>query len=347
MNAYEASMLRRLSRLVIIIMLAVLAIDGARVVHKNTSQAISLRPLLLDASNPKRRSVGALTFLGAWELHSDNENFGGISALVALQDGRFLGVSDSGTLIGFGLSDNRAADRPFIAALPGAFAKNSTFKDRDSEGLAYDPQSGRIWVSYEAKHAIRRFPMSMARVDGYLPLKPTEEWEQNKGIEALARLRDGRFVALVEGLGDDTVPAMLFSGDPVEAGTTKLEFRYRPPVGYRPTDATPLPDGQLLVLNRSIGLPNGFSAKIGIFDPAAIKQGQIIAPKTIATLQSPLLVDNMEGMTTTVENGQIIVWIISDDNFNIFQRTVLMKFALNFAPNKKPEAQITPGFDSL
>jgi hypothetical protein len=347
MNSYGAHMLRRLSRLIVILVLAGLVIGGFRFTYRNTSQSIALRPLPLDSSNPERRRVGALTFLGAWELGSDNELFGGLSALVALDDGRFVGISDAGAMVGFGLKNDRKVDRPFIAALPGAYGPNVDFRDRDSEGLAYDPQSGRIWVSYEGRHAIRRFPPSLARVDGLLRIPGTENWYMNRGVEAMARLRDGRFMLLAEDGGDSDHPAFLYSGDPVEPGSTRLDFRYRPPEGYKATDITPLPDGHLLVLNRRIALPNGFSAKLGILDPAAISRGKIASAKTIATLAAPLLVDNLEGVTTTQENGRTIVWLISDNNFNIFQRTLLMKFALNLPRNKKPEADKAPGFDSL
>jgi hypothetical protein len=347
MNGYGANMLRRFSRLILILVLAALAVSGTRIIYKNTSQNIALRPLPLDASNPERRTVGALTFLGAWELGSNNQNFGGISGLLVLKDGRFLGVSDAGTLIGFGLTNDDKTDRPFIAALPGAFGKNIDFRDRDSEGLAYDPQSGRIWVSYEAKHAVRRFPPSMSRIDGLHKLPGTKAWYQNRGIEAITRLRDGRFILIAEDSEKGDRPAYLYSGDPVEKGTSRLEFRYRAPAGYKATDATQLPDGRVLVLNRRIAVPDGFSAKLAILDPATISAGKVVKVKTIATLKSPLLVDNMEGITISQEDGRTIVWMISDNNFNIFQRTLLMKFALNLAPKKKPEADNAPGFDSL
>jgi hypothetical protein len=335
MNSYQANMLRRFIRLILVFVLALLLIGGTRFIYRNTSQSITLRPLPLDSSNPERRTVGALTFLGAWELSSNNEYFGGISALVALNDGRFIGISDAGAMIGFSLKNDHDADRPFIAALPGTSGKGITFRDRDSEGLAYDPGSGRFWVSYEAHHAIRRFPPYLDRVEGLLRLPDTENWYRNRGIEAMARLPDGRFVLLAEDSRDGAYPAYLYSGDPVAKETTRIEFRYRPPLGFKATDATPLPDGRLLVLNRRISFPNGFAAKLGILDPASIARGKIVSGKTIATLASPLLVDNMEGATTTQEKGQTIVWIISDNNFNIFQRTLLMKFALNLSPHKK------------
>jgi hypothetical protein len=340
-------MLNRLRRLLLIFALAVLAIGGVRTTYKNTSQNIAMTPLLLDESNPARKAVGPLTFLGAWELRSDNGDFGGISALVALRDGRFLGVSDAGALIGFGMTGDTLTDRPFIAALPGAFGKGVSYKDRDSEGIAYDPVSGRVWVSYEHSHAIRRFPASMSRVDGMARPDAMRNWPRNSGAEALVRLSDGRFVAFAEGGPDDGIyPAIHFSGDPVEQGTSHFDFRYRPTEGYRITDATQLPDGRLLLLERRIGFPQGFTAKLLILDPAKIMRNAIVSGEVIATLEPPLLVDNMEGVAITQDAGRTIIWLISDNNFNAIQRTLLIKFALDL-PNKKPEAQNAPGFDSL
>jgi hypothetical protein len=340
-------MLNRLLRLLLIFMLAALAVGGVRTVYQNRSQDIALTPLLLDESKPGRIKVGALGFLGAWELRSDHGDFGGISALVALKDGRFIGVSDAGALIGFGLTNNDTIDRPFIAALPGAFGKGVTYKDRDTEGIAYDPVSGKVWVSYENRHAIRRFPPSLSRIDGVARPKLMRNWATNKGAEALVRLNDGRFLALAEGGADDGIyPAVHFSGDPVEPGTSFFPFRYRPTEGYRITDGTQLPDGRLLLLERRIGFPQGFTAKLLILDPVKIMRDAIVSGEAIATLEPPLLVDNMEGLTITQDQGRTIVWLISDNNFNAIQRTLLMKFALTL-PNKKPEATNAPGFDSL
>ena len=347
MNSYRSWMLIRFLHLSLIVMLATLAVGGARTTYKNRSQNIAMTRLLLDESNPKRTTIGPLTFLAAWEMRSDNGDFGGMSALVALKDGRFLGVSDAGALIGFGMSGDDRADRPFIAALPGAFGKGVTYKDRDSEGIAYDPVSGKVWVSYEHSHAIRRFPTSMSRVDGMIRPATMRGWPRNSGAEALVRLSDGRFLAFAEGGPDDGVyPAIQFSGDPVEPGTTHFPFRYRPTEGYRITDGTQLPDGRLLLLERRIGFPQGFTAKLLILDPAKIMRDAAVSGEVIATLEPPLLVDNMEGLAITQETGRTIVWLISDNNFNAIQRTLLMKFALTL-PNKKPEALDAPGFDSL
>ena len=310
MNSYRSLMLNRFLRLLLIFILAILAIGGVRTIYKNTSQNIALVPLSLDESDPKRTTVGALIFLSAWELRSDNGDFGGISALVALKDGRFLGVSDAGALIGFGMSGDARADRPFIAALPGAFGNEITFKDRDSEGIAYDPVSGRVWVSYENKHAIRRFPASMSRVDGMIRPATMRRWPRNSGAEALVRLNDGRFLVFAEGGPDDGIyPAIQFSGDPVETGTTQFPFRYRPSPGYRITDASQMPDGRVLLLERRIGFPEGFTAKLLILDAAKIARDATVTGEVIATLAPPLLVDNMEGLAITQEEGRTVVLV--------------------------------------
>ncbi len=324
-----------------------LSIGGVRHTFRNTSQSIALKPLAFDPDRPSINRVGQLRFLKAWELGSGNQDFGGISALTALSDGRFIGVSDAGTLIGFGLANDIRADRPFIAPLPESYGPGKTYKDRDSEGLAYNPDTGQFWVSYEVKHMIRRFTFSFARSDSVVRPAIMQSWPGNRGAETILRFPDGRFAVFSEGAerADGSYQALLFSGDPVEPGTTSFTFGYRPPGGYKATDAKMLPDGRILMLNRRIGFPEGFSAILSVLDPAEIAKDVTVQSIPIAVLKSPLLVDNMEGLAITQEGAQTIIWLISDNNFNIFQRNLLMKFAL-ITPIKKPETA-APGFDSL
>ena len=347
MNSYGSAMITKFARLLLFLTLASLSVGGVRTIYRNTSQNIAMKPLTLDPAHPGVRRVGELVFLQAWELGSGNPDFGGISALTALLDGRFVGVSDAGTLIGFGLTSDDRTDRPFIAPLPESHGPRKTYADRDSEGISFDADSGQFWVSYEAKHAIRRFSRSFARSNGMVRPAEMQGWSANRGAETIIRLRDGRFVVIAESLDPDTHQALLFSGDPVEPGTSISKFSYRPPAGYRVTDGTMLPDGRLLILNRSIGFPKGFAAKLAVLDPAVVKSGATVAGKVIATLAVPLLVDNMEGVAITREGNDTIIWLVSDNNFNFWQRTLLMKFKLSEQNKKKPEASPAPGFDSL
>jgi hypothetical protein len=349
----QRNMRSRLLRSLLLIALLVLSIGGLRYVRHNNSQYIALQPLPLDPQRPALKTVGGLTFLNAWQLNSDNSDFGGISALMALRDGRFIGLSDAGTLIGFGLTNNNRADHPFIAPLPGTTGPDIGYEDRDSEGIAHDPATGQFWISYEGKHAIRRFNPSFSRIDGKYTAREMLGWGSNSGAETIVRLPDGRFAVISEGMDmpDGSYMALMFSGDPVEPGSSYFAFGYRPPDGYKATDAAVLPNGMLLILNRRIAFPHGFSAKLTVVGPSEIARGQTVRGKLLATLASPLLVDNMEGLAITQENDRTIIWMISDNNFNAWQRTILMKFALtppkDAAPTKKPEAIAAPGFDSL
>ena len=358
----QPAMRLRFFQLVVLLVLFGLASGGTRVVVRNDSQDIAMKPLALDPERPTLRKVGELEFLAAWELGSDNPDFGGISALAMMRDGRFIGVSDTGTLIGFGLTGKNQTDRPFIAPLPDAHGKNIGYADRDSESIAHDPATGRFWISYEGKHAIRRFGRSFSRTEAIARPKAMQSWGDNSGAEALIRLPGGQFIVFSEGydLPDGSYEALHFSGDPTEEGSSSFSFGYAPPAGHKITDAAMLPDGRILTLNRKLSFPPAFSIALAVFDPAQISKGAVISPKVIARLQAPLLVDNMEGLVVAQEGGRTIIWMISDNNFNIWQRSILMKFALapakplaqpkeqqKAAGTKKPEADTAPGFEAL
>jgi hypothetical protein len=338
----------KITRLLLLAFIAIALLSGSRKTFTNYSQSIALKQLLLDPDRPSMRRVGKLEFLAAWELGSGNQNFGGISALTALADGRFVGTSDAGTLIGFGLTNNASIDRPFIVPLPDANTKGRNYADRDSESITYDPVSGRFWVGYEGRAAIRRFSPGFARSESVARPEPMQSWSSNSGAEAIVRLNNGRFLVFSEGYDrpDGSYEALSFAGDPSESGTRFFRFGYAPPKGYKITDATVLPDGRILALNRRVAVPEGFTVIVTILDPAQIAEDATVRGKPIAVLRSPLLVDNLEGITTTQEQGRTIIWMISDNNFNIFQRTLLMKFAL-LPDAKKPETVTVPGFDSL
>ncbi len=343
---------RRLSTL-FLTACAVISIAGQRWIFENRTQDIILQPLTLNPSKPNLRKVGQLTFTHAWDISSFNEKFGGFSALTRLPDGRFIAVSDAGWLAGFTL-ENNIARNSFIVPMPEAYGQIRNFADRDSESIVYNPDSGRYWVGYEGKAAIRRFPPSFARSEAIIRPDAMQKWGGNSGAEAMVRLTDGRFIVFSEGhdLPDGSYEALLYSGDPTEPGSQMQSFGYRPPDGFKITDAALMPDGRVMTLNRRIAFPEGFSAAVAIFDPIDIQAGRTVQPAEIARLASPLLVDNMEGLMIEQDgNGQTILWMISDNNFAIWQRTLLMRFI--FTPpspkgaTKKPVENNSPGFDAL
>lgn len=285
-------------------------------------------PVLLFEGEPERRRVDALTFLAGWELTSEDPAFGSISAM-RLRDGAFTAISDTGGVIRFRIANG--APRPLsfgdLAEGPGRGIEKL---DRDAESVAIDPANGTTWVGFERMNAIWRYTAAFGAA-GHAEPEAMSDWPENGGAEAMVRLRSGRFLVFSEA-GDGpgrSRAALLFAGDPVQPGAKPLRFGYSMPGGYRITDAAELPDGRILLLARRIGWLIDISAKLAVLDPRMIRAGEAIRPRVIATLARPMTVDNMEALAVDEENGRTILWIASDDNFSPFQRTLLMKFALD------------------
>lgn len=285
----------------------------------------------LDPADPARRRVGALYFLGGVALDSPDPAFGGFSALHVSGD-RFTMLGDGGGIARFRMDgagrvdDVRFADLP---AGPGGLWKK---EDRDSESMGVDPATGAIWVGFEHWNAIWRYAPGFARATGKTVPAAMEDWSFNGGPESLVRRADGSFVILSEShFADDGSGSSgrIFAGDPV-AGAASYGFRLRAPKGWRASDAAELPDGRMLVLLRRFALgERGFSNALLLVEPGAIRPGAVVRGRVIATLAHPLVHDNFEGLAVTREQGRTILWLVSDDNHGVLQRTLLLKFALN------------------
>jgi hypothetical protein len=156
-------------------------------------------------------------------------------------------------------------------------------------------------------------------------------WPENGGAEAMVRLPDGRFLVFSEaGRGPQgSNAALLFAGDPSEEGPEPVRLGYRPPGEHRITDAALLPDGRLIVLNRSFSLVEGVSVIVTLVDLGGdLSPGRILEGRQIARIDPPLTIDNMEALAIGERGGRTIVWMASDDNFNPLQRTLLLEFEL-------------------
>jgi hypothetical protein len=286
-------------------------------------------PVPLDRADPARRRLGGLLFLGGWRLTSDDVRLGGISA-IHVENGAVLALSDAGSLFRFPVP-RRAGPLPLnigrVMHGPGSGRRKS---DRDGESMAV--ANGSVWVAWEGRNAIWRYARSDWSAERAAKPKAMERWPSMRGPEAMARLADGRFLVFGEGheAEDGTTPLLLFEGDPAEAATRTVALRYRPPAGYRPTDAAQLPDGRLLVLNRRFRLLSGFSAILSVADlPPLFAPGAVLEPRMLASFSGSITSDNLEALSVGEENGRTIVWIASDDNYTPFlQWTLLLKFAL-------------------
>jgi hypothetical protein len=289
--------------------------------------ALTYTPVQLAADDPARRDLGRLHFLGGWTMSSADPRLGGLSGL-RIEGSTVTAVSDAGMIVTFPLPGASAAPRlrfqPVVEG-PGPERRRTT---RDTEALWV--QGNQLWLTFERQNAIWRYDRATMRAEASARPAPMRGWRGNSGAEALARFADGRFLVLEEGRDDGGTAstALLFGGDPTVPGTSWMRLTYRRPAGYRATDAAPLPDGRVLILNRGL---NGLqlSAKLVVADVRGLRPGGTLAGEEVATLAEPLVVDNMEGVAVTEENGRTIVWLVSDDDFmRLFRRTLLLKFEL-------------------
>lgn len=302
------------------------------------SADMTATPVALDPAQPPRRRVGALTYLGGVRLTSADPAFGGFSAMHVIGD-RFLLVSDGGNIVRFAMGpDWKPRDISFgdIQGPGGGWWKG----DRDAEAMTGDPATGRLWVSFERWNRIARYDSTLARLERSAEPPAMRRWFSNGGGEAMARLRGGAFVVIAErsrakpgkSMGR---AAIRFDGDPVEAPRRGFRFSYLPPAGYDPSDLAELPDGRLLVLNRRVTLTEFFTAKLTLVDPSDIRPGAEVKGREIATIGPPLTRDNFEALAVTREGSATIVWLATDDNREVFERSLLMKFRLDL-PGSRP-----------
>jgi hypothetical protein len=280
-------------------------------------------PVQLDRGSPARRTVGRLVWLAGWEIESNDPRFGGLSAIHVGPEG-VTAVSDAGSLIRFSLPGTPARTR--IEPLPAGPGSWDVKGDRDAESMVV--HGGTAWIGFERSNAVWRYRRGDWRSESAAAPRAMRKWRSNRGPEAMVRLAGGRFLIFSEGGGRES-PVLLFDGDPALPGTNATALRYSPPAGYLVTDAALLPGGRLLVLNRRATWYGSLSAKLVIVTLPRLEPGALLRGTEVATLSSPLTVDNMEALSVTREGGRTIVWIASDDNFNpLLQQTILLKFAL-------------------
>lgn len=290
---------------------------------------------------------GDLALTGAWELTSPHGWFGGFSALVAGEGQALIAGTDRGWLLDLDLADEAPRAIPASYRFVGD-RKRARKEVVDLESLARDPATGALWAGFENDNLIARYT-----ADGPTTWRAPPEiqqWSRNSGPETMTRLADGRFLMLAEGPVDDSDTvheALLFAGDPAKAGKP-LAFRFVAPPDYDPVDAVQVPDGRVLILLRRVeyAIPARFDTAIAIADPCAIEAGKPWGAKVIQRLTGGIYADNFEGIAfvgSPEDPARGSLWLIADDNFSVFQRSVLARFDWNPKAGLLPANEKAPG----
>lgn len=255
---------------------------------------------------------------GAWVLRADNEWFGGLSGLLVEGD-RLTALTDKAHLLRarFAVRNGELAFADAVLWHLRDAADDLLDKDGgDGESLAR--VHGRPLVAFERDHRIQRLD-GAGRLRDWAASDEFADLPYNGGIEAMAGLRDGRALALAEEPSAGRTLWWLISAD----GTMidRGGFAFPPP--HHVTGAALGPDGRLYLAFRDFSIADGIGARIGRL---ALEDGRPAAGsfELLAEFTESSGIDNMEGIA--VSDGWL--WLVSDDNFNPGQRTLLMRFRI-------------------
>ena len=95
------------------------------------------------------------------------------------------------------------------------------------------------------------------------------------------------------------------------------------------SDCTILPPDDLLLLERRFSLVRGIAIRIRRMPLSNLKEGAMVDGHTMIEADLAYQIDNMEGISIhRTTNGETIITIVSDDNFSVLQRNLLLQFAV-------------------
>lgn len=294
--------------------------------------------LAFEPANPSRTKFGALTFRGGIELTSSHPHFGGMSAIrVDANGATFLAVSDKGhwlrgRIVYDGTRPAGIADAEMAPVLAHDGKPLSARGWYDTESLAVNGDIA--WLGIERVNRIVRLDIGrdglLARAQPIPVPAGIQHLPHNKGLECLEYVPAGLPLA-------HTLVAISERGID-EAGNIKgflighsgpAEFSLKRIGGFDVTDCAGTPKGDLLILERSFSRLRGVGMRIRRVPLTSIQPGTTIDGPALFEADMNYQIDNMEGLSVHLaSDGALVLTLISDDNFSIIQRTLLLQFTL-------------------
>ena len=318
----------------------------AAAAERPPSEAISIgvQPIAHFArGRPGLKRFGDLEFRGGVVLTSPSSAFGGWSALAMEADGSgLLAISDAGSWLTAGVSYREGVlsglDNAHLGPLLGSDARPLRgLREHDAESVALldgTLSHGALIIGFERHHRIGRFAIRDRQVlaqTGTLALPPDARgMYSNQGIEALTTLKAGPLKGSIVAFAERLTRGSGYHTGWIWVRGISQRIQLRDIDGFNITDAAGLPDGGLLVLERFFRWTEGLRVRIRRLQPDEISAGARVTGHTVMEADLTYEIDNMEGLAVHRDrNGDTIVSLISDDNFNHFlQRTILLQFAL-------------------
>ena len=300
---------------------------------------VKARPLpSFDTRDHSQVRFGSLEYRSGLILTSPFRGFGGLSGLRLDAKGeRFISFSDKGSWFTgrilyqgramIGLDDVEAA--PMLGADGRPITARGWF---DSESIALD--GSYVYIGLERVNQVLRFDFAkgFTRSRGeVVPMPPAvKKLPFNKGLEALVFVPKG--LALADTLIAISERGLDSAGNLIGllvGGPTPGQFSVRRSEDFDVSDAALLPSGDLLLLERKFSLLEGLGVRIRRIALKSLAPGAVLDGPSIFEADLGQEVDNMEGIDAHVTpEGDTVLTMVSDDNFSMIQRTLLLQFTL-------------------
>jgi hypothetical protein len=283
---------------------------------------INAQPIdAFEPGNPSRRRFGPLEFRGGLVLTSTYKEFGGLSALRIFPDGaNFISLTDKGRWLrgrlayqnGHPIGIDDAEMAPILGSDGRPLAARGWF---DTEAIAID--GGTLYVGIERVNRIVRFDYG-------------RQVPNNKGLECLTFVPKplpgaGTLIAISErGLDSAGNIRGFLIGGPMPG-----EFSVARRDDFDVSDCAVLPDGDLAILERRFSWTTGVAIRLRRLPLTTLAPGAVVDGREVMSADMGYQIDNLEGLSVNrASNGDVLLTMVSDDNFSRLQRTILLQFVL-------------------
>lgn len=309
--------------------------------------AVRTTPITVFHPGSDETRFGALEYLGGFQIVSNDPDFGSLSGLDFTPDGTLVAVADTGFWFTARLEEDNGKPTGLMNAdlspmlTPAGKPAAGKF-EADAEGLRLVEGSDgvqRAYVSFEQKASVRVYAGTRftAVVPTRLPL-PTfvRDIRANTGLEGIAvapaaGALAGAIVLATERSLDKNGNHRAF----VLSGPRRGPFSIRRSDEFDISDAAFLPGGDLLILERRFSYTGGFAMRLRRIAEKDIRPGATVDGTTLIEADGGYQIDNFEGLALRTDTtGRTLITLVSDDNQNFLQRTLLVQFAL--APDSRP-----------
>ena len=297
------------------------------------------RPLAaFDPRDHAHVRFGALEYRSGLVLTSRYPGFGGLSGIRLDAKGEhFIAISDkggwfTGRIVYSGRAMTGLADVE-AAPLLGPDGRPITARGWfDSESIALD--GSVVYIGLERVNQVLRYDFAegFTRARGEVVAMPpaVKRLPFNKGLEALVVVPKGlplagTLIAISERGLDAGGNLLAF----LIGGPTPGQFSIRRSTDFDISDAALLPSGDLLILERKFSLLSGMVVRIRRMSLKSVAPGATVDGPSIFDADLSCEVDNLEGLDAHIgPDGATVLTMVSDDNFSMIQRTLLLQFTL-------------------